>query len=425
MKWLNNKWFRAAIPALLIHCSIGTVYCWSTFKEAIADKIGMSTFAVGWAFSLAIFFLGMSAAFAGRMVERDIHKSSLISCICFTAGMIGTGIFIQFTTGVLALIGIFLCYGCIMGIGLGIGYLTPVKTLMLWFADRKGLATGISIMGFGLAKAIATPIMELIQNNLGIEQMFYILGAVYFVLMMLGHFLLKKPEGWVESTDKTSEVKAFSMFKNKTFLGIWLMFFINIHCGLALITYEKQILGVAFKGAAYLLAIISIVPSVTAAFNALGRIGYSTISDKMKERNTVYKIIFTSCIITTLIALVPFAISNGANSVILGAIVILLLLVVNLGYGGGFSTLPALLSERFGMKKISKIHGLALSAWAVAGLTGNNMSELILNLSNRTYDYILYATLALYVVALVICITMVRKKDKKLLTDKKEVEMAK
>ena len=137
MKWLNNKWFRAAIPALLIHCSIGTVYCWSTFKEAIADKIGMSTFAVGWAFSLAIFFLGMSAAFAGRMVERDIHKSSLISCICFTAGMIGTGIFIQFTTGVLALIGIFLCYGCIMGIGLGIGYLTPVKTFMLWFADKS------------------------------------------------------------------------------------------------------------------------------------------------------------------------------------------------------------------------------------------------------------------------------------------------
>lgn len=426
MKWLNNKWLRAAIPALLIHCSIGTVYCWSTFKEAIADKIGMSTFAVGWAFSLAIFFLGMSAAFAGKMVERDIHKSSLISCICFTAGMIGTGIFIQFTTGVLALIGIFLCYGCIMGIGLGIGYLTPVKTLMLWFADRKGLATGISIMGFGLAKAIATPIMELIQNNLGIEQMFYILGAVYFVLMMIGHFLLKKPEGWVESTDKSSEVKAFDMFKNKTFLGIWLMFFINIHCGLALITYEKQILGVAFAGASYLLAIISIVPSVTAAFNALGRIGYSTISDKMKERNTVYKIIFASCIVVTAIALVPFAISNGANSVILGAIVILLLLVVNLGYGGGFSTLPALLSERFGMKKISKIHGLALSAWAVAGLTGNNMSELILNLTNRTYDYILIATLALYVIAMIICIALVKNKDKELLTENtKEAELVK
>ena len=411
MKALNNKWFRAAIPALLIHCSIGTVYCWSTFKEAIADKIGMSTFAVGWAFSLAIFFLGMSAAFTGKLVEKDIHKSSLIACICFTLGMLGTGVFIQFTTGVLALIGIFLCYGCIMGIGLGIGYLTPVKTLMLWFADRKGLATGISIMGFGLAKAIATPFMELIQNNLGIEQMFYILGSVYFVMMLLGHFLLKKPEGWIEDTTKDKEFKSMSMFKNKTFLGIWLMFFINIHCGLALITYEKQILGTAFKDTAYLLAMISIIPSITAAFNALGRIGYSSISDLMKERVTVYKIIFLSSAIITSIALIPFAIMNGPKSIIFQIIVIGLLVIVNLGYGGGFSTLPALLSERFGMKKISKIHGLALSAWAVAGLTGNNMSELILNMTNRTYDYILVATSIFYVIAMTICVLMVRRKS--------------
>ena len=198
MKALNNKWTKAAIPALLLHCSIGTVYCWSTFKDAIANKIGMSTFAIGWAFSLAIFFLGMSAAFAGKMVEKNIHKSSLIACICFSIGMIGTGLFIQFTSGIIALLGIFLCYGCIMGVGLGIGYLTPVKTLMLWFPKQKGLATGISIMGFGLAKAIATPIMEFIQNNLGIFKMFYILGAAYFVMMFIGHLLLKKPEGWVE-----------------------------------------------------------------------------------------------------------------------------------------------------------------------------------------------------------------------------------
>lgn len=411
MKALNNKWIRAAIPALLLHCSIGTVYCWSTFKEAIADKIGMSTFAVGWAFSIAIFFLGMSAAFAGRLVEKNIHKSSLIACICFSLGMLGTGLFIQFTTGIIALIGIFLCYGCIMGIGLGIGYLTPVKTLMLWFPKQKGLATGISIMGFGLAKAIATPIMEVLQKNVGISKMFYILGAVYFVMMFIGHLLLKKPEGWVEADTDKEEFKPLQMFKNKTFLGIWLMFFINIHCGLALITYEKQILKVAFAGTAILGTIISVIPSVTAAFNALGRIGYSTISDKMKERNTVYKIIFLTSIIVTIIALATFAISNGANSIIFGIITIILLVVVNSGYGGGFSTLPAILSERFGMEKISSIHGLALSAWGIAGLTGNNMSELILSLSNKTYDYILVATLALYVVAMIICIKMVGKKS--------------
>ena len=422
MKALNNKWIRAAIPALLLHCSIGTVYCWSTFKEAIADKIGMSTFAVGWAFSIAIFFLGMSAAFAGRLVEKNIHKSSLIACICFSLGMIGTGLFIQFTTGIIALIGIFLCYGIIMGVGLGIGYLTPVKTLMLWFPKQKGLATGISIMGFGLAKAIATPIMEVLQKNVGIAKMFYILGAAYFVMMFIGHLLLKKPEGWVESDTDKEEFKPLQMFKNKTFLGIWLMFFINIHCGLALITYEKQILKVAFAGTVILGTMISIIPSVTAAFNALGRIGYSTISDKMKERNTVYKIIFLSCIIVTIIALATFAISNGANSIIFGIITIILLVVVNSGYGGGFSTLPAILSERFGMEKISSIHGLALSAWGIAGLTGNNMSELILSLSNKTYDYILVATLVLYIVAMAICIKMVGGKSQKDIKKRKKAK---
>lgn len=414
MNKLNNRWVRAAIPALLIHCSIGTVYCWSTFKETIANQIGMSTFAVGWAFSLAIFFLGMSAAFGGKMVEKNIHKSSLISCICFTLGMLGTGLFIQFTTGIVALLGIFLCYGCIMGVGLGIGYITPVKNLMIWFSDKKGLATGISIMGFGLAKAIATPIMELIQNNLGISQMFYILGMVYFIMMLIGHKLIKKPDDWVEKEEAKDEFKFQDMFKNKVFIGIWLMFFINIHCGLALITYEKQILNVAFASSAALAVIISVVPSITAAFNALGRIGYSTVSDKMKERNTIYKIIFTSCILITAVALIPFSITNGVNSVILGSLVILLLIIVNAGYGGGFSTLPALLSERFGMEKISKIHGLALSAWAVAGLTGNNMSELILKSTNYTYDYILVATLILYIVAMVICMKMVGKKNKEI-----------
>ncbi len=410
MNWMENKWMRAAVPALLIHCSIGTVYCWSTFKEAIAQHIGMSTFSVGWAFSLAIFFLGMSAAFAGRMVERDIHRSSLLSCICFTAGMIGTGACIQFASGVAALVGIFICYGCIMGIGLGIGYLTPVKALMLWFEGQKGLATGISIMGFGLAKAIATPIMELIQSRLGIAQMFYILGGVYFVMMMLGHFLLKKPEGWVEPQDSRDSFRPLEMFRDKTFLGIWLMFFLNIHCGLALITYEKQILSTAFAGGAALAAVISVVPSVTAAFNALGRIGFSTLSDRMRDRNTVYKIIFISCIAVTALGSATFAISRGPTSALFGVIVVALLIVVNAGYGGGFSTLPALLSSRFGMERISKIHGLALSAWAFAGLTGNNMSELILSLSGRTYDYVLIATLVLYAVALVICLTMVSGK---------------
>ena len=195
--WRNNKWFRAAIPALLLHCSIGTVYCWSIFSQEIADYIGFSKSATEWAFSFAIFFLGMSAAFLGNVVEKDIHKASLIAAICFAVGMAGTGFFIWYggahKGSALALIGIYICYGFIMGIGLGTGYLSPVKTLMLWFEDRKGLATGLAVAGFGSAKAIASPIMQAMLDNLGkggIYKMFIILAGVYFVMMFTGHLLL-------------------------------------------------------------------------------------------------------------------------------------------------------------------------------------------------------------------------------------------
>lgn len=404
---MNNKWIRAALPALLIHISVGTVYCWSTFKETIAETIGMSQFSVGWAFSFAIFFLGMSAAFAGKFVEKDIHKSSLIACICFSAGMIGTGLSIKFLTGWAALIGIYICYGAIMGIGLGVGYLTPVKTLMLWFEKNKGLATGISIMGFGLAKAIATPIMDTLQNKYGIVTMFIILGIVYFVIMFVGHLLLKKPAGWFEpqTTEKTNILK--EMIKYKEFIGVWIMFYLNIHCGLMIISYEKQLLNIAFATSLSLAAIVSIVPSCTAISNALGRIGYSTLSDKLKQRNTIYKIIFISCIVISSIVIFTNALS-GTN-LILGAIVIIYLLTINAGYGGGFSTLPALLSERFGMKKISQIHGLALSAWAIAGLTGNNTSEIILNLTGN-YNVVLAVATVLYFIALLVCVLIVKNK---------------
>ena len=404
---MNSKWIRAAIPALLIHCSVGTVYCWSTFKQSIAQQIQMSPFTVGWAFSLAIFFLGMSAAFAGKFVEKNIHKSSLIACICFTTGMIGTGLCIQFFTGWTAMIGIYLFYGAIMGIGLGVGYLTPVKTLMLWFSDNKGLATGISIMGFGLAKAIATPIMELLQNTFGIAPMFIILGIFYFLLMLLGHFLLKKPEGWIEPQEK-DDFHVLSMFKQREFIGIWLMFFLNIHCGLMIISYEKQILNTAFAASASLPLLISIIPSITAGANALGRIGYSTLSDKLKERNYVYGGIFISCILISHLIVFSNAIQNASDLFIASTLVIAFLLIINAGYGGGFSTLPALLSERFGMKKISQIHGLALSAWAIAGLTGNNTTELALNLG-WNYPMVILLSGGLYIIAFVIC-CMVGKK---------------
>ena len=407
MSILNNKWARAAIPALSIHCSIGTVYCWSSFSTALSDRIGVSSSITGWAFSLAIFFLGMSAAFAGKFVEKDIHKSSLVATICFTVGMVGTGLCVQFTKflgPVLSVIGIFIFYGFIMGIGLGVGYLTPVKTLMLWFKDNKGLGTGISIMGFGLAKAISSPLMNHLQLTVGLYNMFYILAIIYFVMLMAGHFLLKKPDGWVEKSE-TQIPNSLVLFKNKTFLGTWIMFYINITCGLALISFEKQILQVLGIG----LVSVSIIQSITAGSNALGRIGFSTISDFMKDRNTVYKIIF---ILSITVSIIPFFIYHSPE--VTPVVVVIAFIVINAGYGGGFSTLPALLESRFGMKNISQIHGLALSAWAFAGLTGNQITAGILNATN-SYQMVFLVLAILYLVAFIISITLISK-------DKQEIK---
>ena len=425
MKGINNKWIRAAIPALLLHCSIGTVYCWSIFSQEIADYIGHSKGATEWAFSFAIFFLGMSAAFLGNIVEKDIHKSSLIAAICFAAGMAGTGFFIYYggthKGSTLVLVGIYLCYGFIMGVGLGTGYLSPVKTLMLWFKDRKGLATGLAVAGFGAAKAIASPIMQAMLAGLGkggIYKMFFILAGVYFVMMFVGHLLLAKPADWHEPAKSEKTPGIMEVIKTrpiKNYIGIWLMFYINITCGLALISQEKMIvkcIGLA--------ASVGIVSTVSAIFNAGGRLGLSAMADKMKDRNTMYKIIFIASIVCTGAVVLTGGIKNGAGNIGLTILVLVLIMVVNAGYGGGFSNVPTLLSDNYGMGSISALHGITLSAWAFAGLTGNQLANWIVNkfgeaklvdgnLVNPTgYQTVLLVTGVLYIVAFLISMFMVR-----------------
>jgi len=424
--WRENKWIRAAIPALLLHCSIGTVYCWSLFSENIGKHIGFSKGACEWAFSLAIFFLGMSAAFLGNFVEKDIHKASLIASFCFAGGMAGTGFFIWYggnhQGSLISLIGIYLCYGLIMGIGLGTGYLSPVKTLMLWFKDKKGLATGLAVAGFGAAKAIASPIMEAMLSGLGkggIYKMFFILAAVYFVMMFIGHLLLKKPSDWHEPQNAEEKKSIISVIKTRpilNYVGIWLMFYLNITCGLALISQEKAIVKCLGLG-----AMVGIISTVSAIFNAGGRLGFSAWGDKMRDRNTIYKMIFIISIVLTAVVVITGGIQNGNGNIILTIAVIALIMMVNAGYGGGFSNVPTLLSDHYGMSNISAIHGITLSAWAFAGLTGNQMAAWIVShfgkeveiggytVNPTGYQTVLYVTLALYVVSLLLSMFFVRK----------------
>ena len=386
MSFLNNKWFRAAIPALFIHACIGSVYCWSLLKGEMASEIGCSVSAIEFAFSLAIFFLGMSAAFGGSFVERNVKLASVTSLCCFVSGLLLSVLSIKLHSA----IGLMLSYGCLMGVGLGIGYLSPVKTLMLWFSEHKGLATGIAISGFGLSKVLFSPFITWCNASYGVCTTLSLMAAISVFFMTIAAILIRKPEGWIEPKTRMSLSDSWHIIKDPTYLKIWFIFYINITCGLALIAFEKN-LGISVG-----IASVGLLASLTALFNTLGRFCYSTASDFMKKKEIIYMIIFASSVIAMLL---------GISFMSMIPIVILLC-VINAGYGGGFSTLPTLLQSKFGMEKISTIHGFALSAWAWAGLSGNQLSNLIINNMGLTYIHLFIVLGILYFISFIITLNL-------------------
>lgn len=383
---------RAAIPALFIHSCIGSVYCWSLIKGDIATEIGCSVTAIEFAFSLAIFFLGMSAAFGGRFVEKNVKLASALSCFCFASGLLLS----VFSIHCQSVIGLMLSYGCLMGIGLGIGYLSPVKTLMLWFSKHKGLATGIAISGFGLSKVLFSPFIEWCSSNYGICTTLTSMSFISIFFMTTAVILIRKPKGWVEPNVKFNIKDYYHVISNATYLKIWFIFYLNITCGLALIAFEKSI------GQTVGITAIGLLASLTALFNTLGRFGYSTASDWLKQKETIYKIIFISSLCVMFMGSIWMTMP----------VMIIMLCVINAGYGGGFSTLPTLLQSKFGMEKISTIHGLALSAWAWAGLSGNQLSNLVINQMQYSYNVLFVILGCLYTLSFIITYTISKELPK-------------
>ena len=257
----------------------------------------------------------------------------------------------------------------------------------------------------------------------GIWMMFLILAGVYFVMMFIGHLLLKKPDDWHEPQNASEKQSIMEVIKTRpilNYVGIWLMFYINITCGLMLISQEKMIvksIGLA--------AMVGVISTISAIFNAGGRLGFSAAGDKCKDRNTIYKVIFALSIAFTAIIVATNGINKGAESGLLAFLVIALIMIVNAGYGGGFSNVPTLLSDHYGMSSISALHGITLSAWAFAGLTGNQLANWIVNkfgnpivvdgnnVNPEGYQKVLFVTLALYVVALVLSFVFVRPNKNK------------
>ena len=404
MSKVKNRWL-IALSGVGIHICIGSVYAWSNFTTPLIDKFGWTSSQVQLTFSLAILFLGLSAAFLGHFVEKHgPRKAGLLAAVFFGIGIFGSGIAVNM--GSLPLL--YISYGVLGGIGLGVGYIAPVSTLVKWFPDRRGLATGLAIMGFGFAAAISSPIMDALIKSVGIANTFFILGISYFIVMVVSSLYLEKPptdwvpEGFNEKKESgtlkvhedMSQLTANEAIKTPRFYYLWLMLFINVTCGIAILSAAKPLamesIGLTTTEAAALVGVMGI-------FNGLGRIGWATISDYIGRPNT-YTIFFVLQII--LFALIPHT-----STVILFEI---MLAIVYTCYGGGFSAIPAFIGDLFGTKELGAIHGYILTAWAAAGLVGPLFAAWIKD-TTGSYANSLIFFVGLFVVALIISIVVKRQ----------------
>jgi OFA family oxalate/formate antiporter-like MFS transporter len=394
---MKNRWF-IALSAVGIHISIGSVYAWSNFTIPLKQMLGWSDQEVALTFSIAILFLGLSAAFLGHFVEKHgPRKAGLLAATFFGIGIAGSGLAVVLESKYL----LYLFYGVLGGIGLGVGYIAPVSTLVKWFPDRRGLATGLAIMGFGFAAAISSPVMNGLIGSVGVSNTFYILGAVYFVIMALSSLYLEKPpEGWMPEGFKEkvkagkakpsmdlSQLTANEAIKTRRFWYLWLMLFINVTCGIAVLAVAKPLamesIGIDQAAAAALVGAIGV-------FNGLGRIGWASASDYIGRPNT-YTLFFVLQI------MIFFFLPN----VSLKWLFMGMLIIVYTCYGGGFACIPAYIGDLFGTKQLGAIHGYILTAWAAAGLVGPLFAAYIKD-TTGSYEGSLTFFAGLFVIALAV-----------------------
>lgn len=388
---MKNRWL-IALSAIGIHICIGSVYAWSVLTKPIMQAMGFTLKETTWTFSIAILFLGLSAGFLGDYVEKyGPRKSGLTSTCFFGLGMFGTALALHLNSLPL----LYLFYGVIGGIGLGTGYITPVSTLVKWFPNNRGFATGLAIMGFGFASLIAGPLMQILVAKYGLVQNFIILGCVYMVIMAASALYLEPPKASnggpsginVKSILPDTQFTAKEARKTWQFYALCWIFFTNITCGIGLLAVAspmaQEVVKMTPMAAASMVGIIGLI-------NGLGRIFWSTISDYL-GRSTVYVVFF-------LIQIFAFYALAETSSVFVFQLIVFVIISC---YGGGFSCMPAFLSDLFGTKELSAIHGKILTAWGMAGIAGPLLLSWIRETTN-SYSITLYFFSACFVVSLII-----------------------
>jgi MFS family permease len=378
-----NRWL---VPpaALAIHLSIGQAYAFSVFKLPLTKVLGITQSTAGdwsqpelaWTFTLAIVFLGLSAATFGRWLEHaGPRKSGVVAALCWSLGFFISAFGVRIHNIWLLYLG----YGVLGGCGLGLGYITPVSTLIKWFPDRRGMATGLAIMGFGGGAMIASPLSQLLLDryksatSVGVAETFVTLGVIYLVAMLFGAFLFRvpapgwRPAGWQpapEAQDRLitqRHVHVDRAIKTRSFYLLWAVLFLNVTAGIGILEQASPMIQEMFKGAVKPSAAAGFV-GLLSLFNMGGRFGWSSMSDLIGRKPT-YGIFFTLGPILYLI--LPY--SGHIGSVTLFVICAALILTM---YGGGFATIPAYLSDLFGTQYVGAIHGRLLTAWSAAGVAG-------------------------------------------------------
>ena len=380
------KRYGIALAGVVFHLMIGGVYAWSVFTKPIVRQTGWRESSVAFAFSLAIFFLGMSAAFMGRLVEKFGPSTvGTISSIFYGTGIALTGLAIHNRQLWL----LYLAYGVIGGLGLGSGYVTPVSTIVRWFPDKRGLATGLAIMGFGFAALLTGPVALRLILTIGLVNAFYVLGLFYFVVMIIAAQFIKKPQPHelptviAQNAARVSltnqEMSASQAVRTRWFASLWFMFFINITTGIGLVSAASPM---AQNMTVMTPATAAIMVGIIGLFNGFGRLAWATLSDYI-GRPLTYSLIFVLDVVMLLILIIfkqPF-------------IFALALCLLMSCYGAGFSVIPAYLGDVFSTKELGAIHGYVLTAWAAAGMVG----PLLLSWTHQVlHNY--YVTLIVFII---------------------------
>ena len=360
--------------ALAVHLSIGEVYAFSVFKTPLVDHFGTSLTAIGAIFSIAIVMLGLSAAFLGTWVERSgPRKSMATAALCWSGGFLVAALGVSSDQLWLVYLG----YGVLGGIGLGIGYISPVSTLIKWFPDRPGLATGLAIMGFGGGALIASPLSSKLLGVYAdapedaIAPSFVTLGLIYLVAMLLGAAAARvpaegwTPEGWTAPTSHanamrtTANVTAANAIRTKSFWLLWVVLFCNVTAGIGILEQASPMIQDFFSNvdadeAAGFVGLLSLA-------NMGGRFIWSSTSDVIGRKPIYMGYLGIGAVMYLVLVLA------GTSSVVLFVAVTAVILSF---YGGGFATVPAYLKDLFGGLEVGAIHGRLLTAWSAAGIAG-------------------------------------------------------